>query len=60
MTEQVSKPRAWVKILTNESTIGVPALTIIACMALYVEAYEIAGVAAGAIGAMLKNIGGSD
>jgi hypothetical protein len=61
MPEQTpNKSRPWVKILTNESTIGVFALTIVACGALYVDAIEIAGVATGGVAAMLKNIGGQD
>ncbi len=60
MAEETKKSRAWVKILTNESTIGVFALLIVACYALYTGSTEIAGVAAGGVAAMVKNIGGQD
>lgn len=50
----------WTKILTNESTLGTVALTIIGTIATVMGAYEIAGVAVGGIAGMLKGIKGDD
>lgn len=46
------------RILTNESTIGVAALTGIAITALVLDSKEIAGVSVGGIAALLRNIKG--
>ena len=58
MEQQQKRP--WVRLLTNESTIGTFALLVIAGLALWFDAKEIAGVAVGGIAAMLRNKEGQD
>lgn len=43
-----------IKLFTNESFLGVTALTLLGCLAIWKNHLEIAGVAIGGIAAMLR------